>query len=119
MEKQKCRICEERHALSEPCKGLKGKTPEIMIVDDPSDPGSEIGREAAKAWFKEAFPARLTNPSTGDGIALTSIAHPPGLIEKLAKEIRGGKLCLCPCCVKRRAKIKAAVQKFRKKINKE
>lgn len=28
----------------------------------------------------------------GDGIALTSMAHPPGLIDKIADAIRSGKL---------------------------
>ena len=32
----------------------------------------------------------------GDGVALTSIPHPPGLIEKIAGAIRSGKLKVSP-----------------------
>jgi hypothetical protein len=32
--------------------------------------------------------------TVGDGVALTSIAHPPGLIDKIADAIKSGKLSL-------------------------
>jgi len=37
-----------------------------------------------------------TIAKVGDGIALTSMAHPPGLIEKIAGAIRSGKLKVSP-----------------------
>jgi len=37
-----------------------------------------------------------TLAKVGDGVALTSVAHPPGLIEKIAGAIRSGKLKISP-----------------------
>ena len=37
-----------------------------------------------------------TIAKVGDGIALTSMAHPPGLIEKIAGAVRSGKLKISP-----------------------
>ena len=59
-------------------------------------------REAKEAPAKSKGLRILSRPNSlpqpveplGDGIALTSIAHPPGLIEKMADAIRSGKLSL-------------------------
>lgn len=37
---------------------------------------------------------RLPPPQVGDGISLSSMAHPDGLIDKMADAIRSGKLKL-------------------------
>lgn len=55
---------------------------------------------------------------SGDGIALTSMAHPPGLIDEIAGAIRSGKLSLksgpgCPVCKARRQARAAAQKKWR------
>ena len=44
-------------------------------------------RILSRAKEKSAEPA-------GDGVALTSMAHPPGLIDKIADAIKSGKLSL-------------------------
>jgi hypothetical protein len=54
----------------------------------------------------------------GDGVALTTIAHPPGLIDAMAEAIRSGKLSLksapdCPVCAARRQARTAAQKKWR------
>ena len=58
---------------------------------------------------------------SGDGIALTSIAHPPELIEKMADAIRSGKLKsspTCPVCKARQQARAAAQKKWRAKAAK-
>jgi hypothetical protein len=60
---------------------------------------------------------------TGDGVALTSMARPPGLIEKLAGAIRSGKLLLpaahpnCPRCKALKERNRGAVLRYRSKKN--
>ena len=53
----------------------------------------------------------------GDGVALTSMAHPPGLIDEIAGAIRSGKLKStpeCPVCAARRQARAAAQKKWRR-----
>jgi hypothetical protein len=49
--------------------------------------------EAKSKGLKIASSPKLKPPS-GDGVALTSMAHPPGLIDKMDKAIKSGKLSL-------------------------
>jgi hypothetical protein len=50
-----------------------------------------ITTRALKIVARKSGRVNLTNP---DGVALNSIKHPPGLIEKFANAVRTGKLTL-------------------------
>lgn len=110
MQEPLCRDCKTRHKLGAMYCPLfaKGK---VVSESPPKFPKPEMSKV-----FLTAINEAKESVSGGDGVALTSISHPPGLIRKLTKEIKpGGKLCLCPCCALRRHKILAAVKKHREK----
>jgi hypothetical protein len=57
------------------------------------DAGKKLGLRITSLPIKPGPP--------GDGVALTSMEHPPGLIDKIADAIRTGKLPATPTKLKR------------------
>ena len=60
-----------------------------MLESEPEFSASAVSAEAAVADLVALL--RLSLPA-GDGVALKSMEHPPGLIDKMAAAIRSGKL---------------------------
>jgi|SRR5882724_8890340 len=71
-------------------KAARKNTPEASGTARKAPSGLSLGKP------KRDSVRASTIAKVGDGIALTSIAHPPGLIEKIAGAIRHGKLKFSP-----------------------
>lgn len=66
--------------------------------------------------------AKKSTEPVGDGVMLTSMSHPMGLLNELAGAIKDGRLnlskgCQCKCCVERRQKQLEAQKRYREKKN--
>lgn len=85
----KCRTCGERHRLGQ-CGASSKNTPEASGTASKAPSGLSLGKP------KRDSVRASTIAKVGDGVALTSMAHPPGLIEKIAGAIRSGKLKTSP-----------------------
>ena len=57
----------------------------VGVAPDPSDAKPKGLKITSRLKLKK---------SSGDGVALTSMAHPPGLIDQMAEAIKSGKLSL-------------------------
>lgn len=83
MDLPKCKICGEKHRLG-PC------------------PSTRTASAPKHGLAIKAKVARATTPAD-DGVALMSIAHPLGLIDKIADAIKDGRLALVRTPKKKRA----------------
>jgi hypothetical protein len=95
MDLPKCKICGDRHRLGGcPTSSGGGDNPSTAQVTRAARGKSDPAPPEAKRGLR--VPALKSHALIGDGIALTSIAHPPGLINKIADAIRTGKLPATP-----------------------
>ena len=65
---------------------------ETSIGSNPDETYNEAKERIAVDILNRAFSGAY--PPGGDGVALTSMAHPEGLIEKMAEAIKDGRLSL-------------------------
>jgi hypothetical protein len=90
MDLPKCRTCGERHRLG-PCPSSHPKnTPEASGTARKAPSGLVLAKPSRNSVRAS------TLAKVDDGVALTSMAHPPGLIDKIAGAIRSGKLKISP-----------------------
>jgi hypothetical protein len=73
--------------------GLRRSEPEVGSIAQ-TERGPTQGLRARVKIPLEPVGIKAGPPEDPDGVSLTSMAHPPGLIDQMAEAIKGGKLSL-------------------------